>query len=303
MMRKNNITMSNLEPVALRQREAATPRPPGFSVPDTVVQERDIPVGDHTVKLISVRPPGAETDVLPGLIYLHGGGWVIGSFKTHEKLVKDVCALANVAVLFVDYSLSPEVKFPVAVEEVYEAALWIHGNAASLNVDSNKLVMAGDSAGGTMTAVTALLLNERGHPDILKGQVLLYPSASERPQDYASFEEFGKGDYVLSQKDVDFFTKKYLPDGADALSDFRFAPLLATDEQMKGLPRAMVITAECDVLRDNGEHYARRLTEAGVDTTCIRMIGAIHGYASYAIPTGVYKHTLHSINAFIHDCF
>ncbi|KAI8063815.1 alpha/beta hydrolase fold-domain-containing protein [Gongronella butleri] len=288
------------DPEMIRKQVRARPRPPGYTVPETEVDEREIPVGDHSIKLITVRPPGAG--VLPGFIYIHGGGWVIGDFHhTHEKIVKDLAVKLNVVILFIEYTLSPEVKFPVGIEECYNAVLWIKDNADALNIDASKLVMGGDSAGGNLAAANSILLKERGHASVIKGQILLYPIVSNDNSVYPSYSQFGNGDFMLSRKDVEHIQGHYLEDKANQFSDIRFAPILATDEQLKGLPPTLTIVAECDILRDSGEHYAQRLTDVGVDSYCIRVIGAIHGFVTAPGETPIYRHALNNIKTFVHD--
>ncbi|ORX44287.1 hypothetical protein DM01DRAFT_1386921 [Hesseltinella vesiculosa] len=303
MMKQANIKLQGLDPVTIRGYQAAAPKPPGYSVPDTLVEERDIPVGDHDIKLFCVRPPGTENDILPGFVFIHGGGFVLSNFKTHEKLAKEICVNAHVAVLFVEYTLAPERKFPSAPEECYEAVLWIKEHAAALKVDDAKIVMGGDSAGGNLTAGTALMLKERGHPDVLKGQILVYPSVHKRSVHYDSYDQFGGGDYFMSKEDSAYFQSFYLPDPSNPPEDIRYTPNLATDEQLTGLPRTLLITAECDILRDGAEHYAQRLTQVGVETCCMRMIGGVHGFASFPVSTGIYRQTMNAIASFTNECF
>ncbi|KAI8340727.1 alpha/beta hydrolase fold-domain-containing protein [Chlamydoabsidia padenii] len=274
---------------------------PDELLPPTIVEEKVIQAGVNntsSVTLTIVRPVGSENETLPGLIFFHGGGWVLGSFKSHEKLVKDLAVQAHVAVVFVDYSLSPEVRFPVAVEECYSSTLWVHENAASIKVDPTKLAVAGDSAGGNLSAVISILLKQRGHGDVVKGQVLLYPVTAQRRDHYESYQTYGDGDYLLSVKDMIFFMEAYIG-SSEVPNDVRVAPLLANEEELKGLPPALVLTAECDVLRDEGEEYARKLTFAGVDTCCVRVIGTSHGWAIIPIETSQYRQTIALIKSFL----
>ncbi|ORZ26216.1 alpha/beta hydrolase fold-domain-containing protein [Absidia repens] len=299
-MNKLGFRLSSPDYVQTRHIVDTKPLPEGVVLPESIVEEKVITAGldNQSVTLTIVRPAGTENEVLPGLVYFHGGGYVLGSYHGSEKLLKDLAKSVHTAVIFVDYSLSPEVKFPVAVEECYSSVLWLHENAASLKVDPSKLAVAGDSAGGNLSTVTSILLKQRNHSDILKGQVLLYPVVAQSSVDYESYKVYGDGDYFLSRDDMAFFFNAYL-DGQEVPKDVRVAPLLATLDELKDLPPALVLTAECDVLRDEGEEYARRLTDAGVDACCIRTIGAIHGYLTMPLDTPQYRRSISLITDFL----
>ncbi|KAI8083013.1 alpha/beta hydrolase fold-domain-containing protein [Halteromyces radiatus] len=297
-LQKSDFDVTSPDYQKTRATADSLPLPDGVVIQKAVVEEKVIPVDNHNITLTLVRPVGTENEVLPAIIYFHGGGWLWGSFKTHEKLVKDIAVNAHVAVVFVDYSLSPEVRFPVAVEECYSSILWVHENAEMIKVDPSNLVVSGDSAGGNLSAATSIMLKERGHGNVVAGQILIYPGVAQHRQHYESYNLFGNGDYILSQKEMVFFLNAYYGNEKPP-KDVRSAPLLATLDELKGVPRALILTAECDVLRDEGEEYARRLTEAGVDTCCTRMIGAVHGYASFPADTPQYRQTLNMISAFM----
>ncbi|CAO3610483.1 unnamed protein product [Cunninghamella blakesleeana] len=312
-LRANTPKWSDLDPVSLRALVDARQLPPGVVIPETHVEEKEINIdlqetvgqqSSSTIKLTISRPIGAENQILPAFIYIHGGGFVFGSFDSTEKFVKDLTIKANAAVIFVDYSLSPEVHFPVAPEESYSSILWIHQHAEELKIDASKLVVGGDSAGGNLSTVSSILLKKRGHGDIIKGQVLMYPTVALTVEGFESREIYGDGDYLLSRSDMDYFRNHYLGDKAGTgIKDIRLSPLLATDEELTGLPRALVITCECDVLRDEGEEYSRRLLKAGVKTTAIRSMGAMHGFMTMPLETENYLSTLQYISNFIHDSF
>ncbi|KAI9309348.1 alpha/beta hydrolase fold-domain-containing protein [Cunninghamella echinulata] len=300
-----------LEPVDLRALVDNSPLPPGVVIPETLVDEKEIVIGlqetegqqvSSNIKLIISRPLDTEKQILPAFIYLHGGGFVTGTFESSKKFVKDLTVRAGVAVIFVSYTLSPEVRFPVAPEECYSSILWIHQHANELNIDPSKLVVGGESAGGNLSAVSSILLKKRGHSDVLKGQVLLYPIISSTGEGYESRGLYGDGDYVLSTKDMEYFKKKYFGNNYEiSVEDIRFSPIIATDEELNGLPRALVITAECDILRDEGEAYSRRLLKAGVKTIAIRSLGAMHGFTMIPLDTENYIHAIQSIANFIHS--
>ncbi|CAO3621230.1 unnamed protein product [Cunninghamella echinulata] len=293
-----------LEPVDLRALVDNNPLPPGVVLPETIIEEKEIAVslqetnGQKTssnIKLVISRPLGTEKQSLPAFIYLHGGGLVTGTFESSEKFVKDLTVGAGVAVIFVNYTLSPEVRFPVEPEECYSSILWIHQHASELNIDPSKLVVGGDSAGGNLSAVSSILLKKRGH-------ILLYPIVASTGEGYESRELYGDGDYILSTKNLAYFKKAYFGDNyEEGIEDIRFSPIITSDEELNGLTRALVITAECDILRDEEEAYSRRLLKAGVKTTSMRSLGAMHGFTMIPLDTENYIHAVQSISNFIHN--
>ncbi|ORZ09861.1 lipase [Absidia repens] len=315
-MKASGISISSVPVVQLRelidQRLAATPQAIKQVAP---IVEKVIPTtadnGTGNIKLTILRPVGSENEILPVAVYLHGGGWMFGSLRSTEKFIKDVVVKAHIAVVYVEYTLSPEVRHPVAIEECYSSILWVHENAVSLNVDPSKLTVFGDSAGGNMTAVTSILLKQRGHGDVVHGQILIYPSTAYIRHDNESFKDYGNGDYTLSKEDMRYFATHYYGDehkrqvnghwiyGPEQINA---APLVATDDELKGLPRCLTLTAECDVLCDEGEEYARRLTAVGVDSCAVRVIGAIHGFVTSTVPdTPQYRQALQLIGSFLKE--
>ena len=238
------------------------------------VEERTIqcgPKGSIGIKII--RPENVSAD-LPVIMYFHGGGWVLGSFQTYDLFIRQLVNGTGAALVFVEYSLSPEEHYPVALEECYAATRWVSENSAVLQLDTSRIVLAGDSAGGNLTAAACLLAKERGGPRIV-GQTLIYP-ATGASFDTPSFHEFGQG-YYLTAEGSRWFWHQYAPDRS-ADHDPHACPLVASLEQLTGLPPALIITGECDVLRDEGEAYARKLMQAGVSVACTRYLGVIHGF-------------------------
>jgi len=229
------------------------------------------PTGEIALRI--VRPRGAA-DPLPVVLYFHGGGWVLGDKDTHDRLVRAIASGAQATVVFVEYARAPEARYPVAVEQAYAATQWIATNGAGIRVDATRLAVAGDSAGGTLAAAVTLLAKERGGPHIAF-QVLFYPVTDAR-FDTPSYTQFAEGPW-LTRKVMQWFWDSYAPDVA-ARSEPTAAPLRATLEQLRELPPALVITAEVDVLRDEGEAYAHKLLEAGVPVTAVRYLGAIHDF-------------------------
>ena len=238
------------------------------------VEPHTIPGGPHGEISITVVRPADSNGWLPAIMYFHGGGWVLGNFGTHERLVRELAAGTQAAIVFVHYTLSPEAHYPVSLEEAYAATMWVAKRGAELGLDGMRLAVAGDSVGGTMAAAVTLLANERGGPS-LRYQVLFYP-VTNATFTTGSYEEFAEG-YWLSREAMRWFWDTYTPDPS-VRSEPTASPLRASREQLAGLPPALVITAEADVLRDEGEAYGCRLREAGVDVTVVCYEGIIHDF-------------------------
>jgi acetyl esterase/lipase len=230
------------------------------------------PFGDVTVRI--VRPPGS-TGVLPAILYLHGGGWILGSWITHDLLTRRLAVGANAAVVFVEYSRAPEAKYPVQLEQCHAAAQWITEQGAGAGFDITRIAVAGDSAGGNMATVLTLMAKQRGTAQFVH-QSLYYPMTDASPRDSDSLRRFKDGPYG-SAAGLAWFWNSYLT-GADSRRDILVSPLQATLADLAGLPPALVIVDENDVLRDQGEAYADKLRDAGVPTTSVRFNGTIHDF-------------------------
>ncbi len=228
-------------------------------------------VGDVRVRI--VRPADATGD-LPGILYIHGGGWVLGNSATHDRLVRELAVGARAAVLFVEYDRSPEAHYPVAVEQAYAAAKWINLHGPAEAIDPTRLAIAGDSVGGNMAAAVTILAKQRGDVTFVH-QSLYYP-VTDAAQDTASYREFADGPF-LTAKAMAWYWDAYAPD-LSVRSEITVSPLRAGLTDLEGLPAAFVIVDENDVLRDEGEAYARHLTEAGVRTTSVRYNGVLHDF-------------------------
>jgi acetyl esterase len=228
-------------------------------------------VGDVRVRI--VRPSGAE-GTLPVVLYMHGGGWVLGNAGTHDRLVRELACGAGAAIAFVEYDRSPEARYPVAIEQGYATARWIVGNGAAHGLDPERMAIAGDSVGGNMTAAIALMAQERG--DVRFVQQSMYYPVTDAAMDTASYAQFAEG-YFLTAKSMAWFWDCYCPDLGRRAEPFA-SPLRASDEQLAGLPPAFVIVDEADVLRDEGEAYAARLRAAGVAVTAVRYDGITHDF-------------------------
>ena len=218
--------------------------------------------------------PGPQKDYSL-VVYFHGGGYVIGDLFTADNIARFLCRRAGCAVLSVDYRLAPEFPFPAAVEDCLTAVQWAAGHASDLCADPARLLVGGDSAGATLAAVTAQLCRQNG-PRLL-GQALFYPATDSHCLDTPSYRAFGGPEYAQTTRDMEWFLDQYVPARSDR-TDPRASPLLAED--LSGLPPTLVATAEFDVLRDEGEAYARRLEEAGVPATLMRCNGMTHGFAN-----------------------
>ncbi|MFD8020388.1 alpha/beta hydrolase [Streptomyces lavendulae] len=229
------------------------------------------PTGEVRTRI--VRPRGA-TGPLPAILYIHGAGWVFGDARTHDRLVRELAVGAHAAVVFPEYDRSPEARYPVAIEQNYAVARWITAQGAAHDLDPARIAVAGDSVGGNMSAALTLMAKERGDVRLL-AQVLFYLVTDAR-FDTASYEDFAEG-YFLRRDAMRWFWDQYTTDEAER-AQVTASPLRATTEQLTGLPPALVITAEADVLRDEGEAYAARLREAGVPVTAVRALGTIHDF-------------------------
>jgi len=237
------------------------------------VEDLSIPHSEHPIP-IRIYTPVAEGPI-PCLVYFHGGGWVLCDLNTHDTVCRAIARRAGAVVVAVDYRLAPENKFPAAVDDCYAATEWVAANAARLQVDPRRIAVGGDSAGGGLSTVMCLKSRDEGGP-ALALQVLVYPVTNLASFDTPSYNEFAAG-YYLTRAEMEWFRGHYLANTEDALNPYA-SPLLAPN--LRGLPPALVITAECDPLRDEGEAYAKRLADAGVEVTCARYAGMIHPFFS-----------------------
>lgn len=238
------------------------------------VAEHTIPGGPNGTVSVTVVRPVWTNGSLPAVVYTHGGGWILGNFSTHQRLVRELSHQSGAAIVFVNYPRSPETRYPIAIEEVFATVSWVARYGAELGLDGSRLAVAGDSVGGNMTAAVTLLATERGGPAI-RFQALLYP-VTDASFDTDSYARFADGPW-LTRKAMQWFWDAYQPD-VSKRSEATVAPLRATIEQLRVLPPALVITDEADVLRDEGEAYGRKLRQAGVDVTMTRYEGVFHDF-------------------------
>jgi len=228
-------------------------------------------VGDVRARI--VKPVDAEA-VLPVVVYMHGGGWILGNAATHDRLVRELAVGAHAAVVFVEYTPSPEAHYPVAIEQGYAVAQWVTREGDTHGLDARRMAVAGESVGGNMTAALALMAKERG--DVTFVQQSLYYPVTDAAMNTASYDQFASG-YYLSRKSMEWFWDAYAPDKSQR-SEITASPNQATTEQLRGLPPTLVFVDEADVLRDEGEAYAAKLRAAGVPVTTVRYDGTVHDF-------------------------
>ncbi|MHC5907681.1 alpha/beta hydrolase [Streptomyces sp. S6] len=225
--------------------------------------------------LFRPRAAGGPAAV-PVVVYLHGGRWMLGDARTHARLIGDLADLSGAAVVVPEYTRTPEARYPVALEESYAVVTWIAGQAATLGLDGSRLAVAGDCAGATMATALTMMAKRRAGPRI-RAQVLYYPM-TDPDGATASADRFASG-YFLTREAVDWYWREYADDPGD-LADPTAAPQRATAADLAGLPAALVVSAEADVCRDEGEQYARLLRRAGVQVTAVRYLGTVHDFVS-----------------------
>jgi acetyl esterase len=242
------------------------------------IENKTIPNGPNGEISIKIIRPSKDiiknNEKLPVVMYFHGGGWVLGGFDTHERLLRELANGAKAAIVFVEYTRSPESKYPIPLEEAYMATKWIAKNGPTFNLDSSKMVVAGDSVGGNMATAVSMLAKERKEPLIIF-QLMFYPvtDANFNTNSYLAYQE----GYFLTREAMKWFWDNYLSNDTNR-KEHTVSPLQASLEQLSGLPEALIIVGENDVLRDEGESYAHKLMQAGVTVTATRYLGTIHDF-------------------------
>lgn len=263
-----------LSPEAARDVLADAQKSVQVTLAPASVEDRVLNVGPKGRTNIRVYRPAATGGALPAVIYTHGGGWVLGDRETHDRLVRELTVGADAVVVFVDYDRSPEARYPVAVEESYEVLKYVAQHPEEFGADASRIAIAGDSVGGNMTAAVALLAKERKGPAI-RAQLLFYP-VTDASMSTGSYSQFAEGPW-LTKKAMAWFWDQYLPD-VTKRADIHASPINATSEQLKGLPQTLLLVDENDVLRDEGEAFARKLAAAGVTVESVRYNGTIHDF-------------------------
>jgi acetyl esterase len=266
--------METLSVPEAREAAAGLAQLGGDPEPVARVENRKIPgrAGEIPVRIYFPEGKGP----FPGVVFLHGGGWVIGNLDTHDTICRAIARRAGAVVVSVDYRLAPEHRFPAALEDSIDATAWVADNAAALGIDARRLIVAGDSAGANMATVVATKARGAQRPAIAL-QVLVYPVTDFTSADTTSHREFGE-DHFLTRALMEWFGEFYLPRAEDKANP-DVSPLLQSD--LKGLPPALVMTAECDPLRDEGEAYAKRMQDQGVTVTLTRYAGMIHPFLHF----------------------
>jgi acetyl esterase len=272
-------------------RPASTPTPPAIGAVADVLA--DGPAGPIPLRVY--RPAGVAAAPLPALVYFHGGGWVIGDLETHDVLCRQLTAEAGVTVVAVDYRLAPEHAFPAAVDDAWAATRWSVAHAERLGIDPGRVAVGGDSAGGNLAAVVALLARDAGGP-ALAFQVLIYP-VTDAGTETGSYRDCAEG-YLLTRQGMRWFFDHYLTSPDDA-RDWRVSPLRATSHA--GLPPALIVTAGFDPLRDEGEAYARALRDAGVRVDYVCYGGMIHGFVPMGRLIGTANRAVSHVAASLRD--
>lgn len=235
--------------------------------------EHMITVLGAPLKIYIVKPTGVASNA-PGFLYIHGGGWVLGDYQTHRRIVRDLVVQSGAIAIFPEYTPSPEARYPVALQQIYATLQWAATEGQPFGINGEKLAIVGNSVGGNMAAATTLMAKQQAGPALLL-QVLLWP-VTDANFETASYVEYGKGRFLTTAM-MKWFWDNYLPD-PDGRRDMLAAPLQASLDDLRGLPPALIQTAANDVLRDEGEAYGRKLNEAGVDVTLVRYNGLIHDY-------------------------
>lgn len=234
--------------------------------------EMEISEDNMTIKLNIVKPQGA-TGTLPVFMFIHGGGWVLGDYPTHKRMVRDLVVLTGYAGVFVEYKRAPEFKYPYQLNEVYAAAKWLTQNGQQIKVDGNNMAIVGNSAGGNLATATVLMAKEKGHVNF-KTQVLFWP-VTDADFERESWKLFGEQRFLTASL-MKWMWDQYIP--AEKRKEIYASPLQASLEQLKGLPPTLIQVAENDILRDEGEAYGRKLLQAGVDVTTVRYNDVIHDW-------------------------
>jgi acetyl esterase len=267
--------LSNLRPLDARERLDALQTPIEMPVAEVDELTVKVPGPIERIGLRIVRPHGVS-GVLPVILYIHGGGWVGGSSRTHDRLVRELAVGTGAAVVFPYYSRVPEARYPRAIRESYAALTWVARHGAGKQLDGSRIAVAGDSVGATIATTLTLLAKERSGPSLV-AQVLFYP-ATDASFNTRSYRRFATG-YWLRRDTMQWFWGQYVADET-LRTEVTASPLRASLNELARLPPALILTAEADVLRDEGEAYARKLSDAGVDITSRRYQGVVHDFVS-----------------------
>jgi acetyl esterase len=273
LLNSGGVALEKLTPIEARQVlvDAQASFPVDLSGIDEF--EKTITADGYPITLNIVRPEGIK-NTLPVFIFIHGGGWVLGDYPTHKRMVRDLVVLSGFAGVFVNYTRTPDAQYPQAINEIYAATKWAAEHGEEIGVDGKNLAVVGNSVGGNMTAVTTLMAKEKGGPHI-KLQIMMWPIV-DADFETNSYHQFGDMRF-LTVPTMKWMYDMYIAD-PEKRKDIYASPLQATVEQLKGLPPALVVVAESDILHDEGTAYGRKLNEAGVDVTLVQYDGMIHDF-------------------------
>ncbi len=266
--------METMTPQEAREVLIGAQKSVNVDVSGITESQREITQDGHTVTIHIVKPENTTSENLPVFMFIHGGGWVLGDYPTHKRLVRDLVVKSGVAAVFVDYTPSPEAQYPIAINQIYAATKWVAENGPEIGVDGKNLAIAGNSVGGNMTAATCLMAKDKGGPQI-KFQLLLWP-VTDSDFTRESYSKYADGRFLTTPM-MKWMWDNYAPT-SEQRNEYYASPLKASVEQLKNLPPALVQLAENDILFDEGLAYARKLDEAKVPTTIQTYNGFIHDY-------------------------
>ena len=265
--------IEQLTPAEARKVLAGAQSGVKLTLPKADVSEKTVKTDSGDIKLTIVRPAGM-TGTLSAFMFFHGGGWVLGDYPTHERMVRDLVVHSGAVAVFVNYTPSPEASYGVAINQAYAATKWVAEHGKEIKVDGKRLAVAGNSVGGNMATVVALMAKDKGGPK-LRAEILFWP-VTDANFETESYKQFAEG-HFLTRNMMKWFWDNYTTDVAKR-KEIMASPLQASVEQLKGLPPTLIQTAENDVLRDEGEAYGRKLDAAGVQVTSVRYNGMIHDF-------------------------
>jgi len=273
LLNSGGVPLETLPPIEARQVLVDAQASVNVDLSGIEESEKTITADGYSITLNIVRPEGVK-GTLPVFIFIHGGGWVLGDYLTHKRMVRDLVVLSGFTAVFINYTRTPDAQYPQAINEIYAATKWVAEHGEEIGVDGKNLAVVGNSVGGNMTAVTTLMAKAKGDPHI-KLQIMMWPIVDA---DFAteSYQQFGEKRFLTTPL-MKWMYDMYISD-PEKRKDIYASPLQATVEQLQGLPPALIQVAESDILRDEGEAYGRKLDEAGVPVTIVRYNGMIHDF-------------------------
>ena len=273
LLNSGGVPLETLSPLEARQVLVDAQAAVNVDLSGIDESEKTITADGYSIAINIVRPAGVK-GTLPVFMFIHGGGWVLGDYPTHQRMVRDLVVLSGFAAVFVNYTRTPDAQYPQAIDEIYAATKWVAQHGEEIGVDGKNLAIVGNSVGGNMTAVTTLMAKAKGGPHI-KLQILMWPIVDANFETN-SYHQFGEKRFLTTSL-MKWMYDMYIPE-PEKRKDIYASPLQATVEQLKDLPPALIQIAESDILHDEGEAYGRKLDEAGVNVTTVRYNGMIHDF-------------------------